>query len=191
MNLSKQDNMQRIHPIRHLVQPLPPVAASILLPTYSNIALINHIIANTHDPKASDPGWYLIDHQKPFHTEESPGIPSASAISFFEKYQVHVATITTNSLHDTMKAVNQKIANDITQSMAFVYSDQVTSFSWEGGFDALTPSSEIEHTFTIAKPQVVNTNTPSKKYPTGTRMIRLVSANHSQAVSITAIDTLS
>jgi hypothetical protein len=44
-------------------------------------------------------------------------MPSSSGISLFEKYQVAVETIITNSLQERMNAMIQKYPNIIIQSM--------------------------------------------------------------------------
>jgi hypothetical protein len=72
------------------------------------MALMHQTIAIMSDPRARDPKWYLGIHQKPFQTSASPGIPSSSGISLFEKYQLAAETTITNSLHERMNAMIQK-----------------------------------------------------------------------------------
>ena len=128
MNLSKQSRQHLVHPRRHLVAKLFPEAAATFSPTYSKIDLTSQTIAIRSEPKARVPAWYLIDHQKPFQTSESPGIPSSSGISFLEKYQVQVETITTNSLIATRNAIIQRIPKYMKKAIYLVFESQVTSF---------------------------------------------------------------
>lgn len=103
-NLSKQSRQQRTLQTKHLVQAFSPDAYSILLPTYSKRPLISHMQVKIDDPRARLPQWYLQDQTMPFHTSESPAIPSLSLISLRLKYQVAAEQITTNSFIATIKA---------------------------------------------------------------------------------------